>query len=88
MTKENEIKLINKIAEKNLGNEDFCHKYGIKITGVNEILNDYALKNETPPESKIEEANKLFIEQFTVQLLEILNKDCNENLFEDLINFI
>lgn len=85
MTKENEKKLVKALAERHTGNSKFLRKYKIDCFRSEKLLAPYAEKDETPPEQILEKAKNLFIEDFTKQTLEILEKDdCNE-FIEDLV---
>lgn len=85
MTKENEIKLINVIALKQIGNAKFGKKYGIRCNAGNELLKPYAEKETEPPKEVLQEAEKRFVTDFTNQIVELLKKDMPEEFFKDLI---
>lgn len=85
MTKENEIKLINVIALKQIGNAKFGKKYGIRCNAGNELLKPYLEKDVEPPEEILKQAEILFITDFTSQITELLEKDMPEEFFKDLI---
>lgn len=85
MTKENENKLINVIALKQIGNAKFGKKWGIRCNAGNELLKPYAEKETEPPKEVLQEAEKRFVTDFTNQIVELLKKDMPEEFFKDLI---
>ena len=85
MTKENEIKLINVIALKQIGNGKFGKKYGIHCNAGNELLKPYAENETEPPKDILQKAEKMFVADFTNQIIELLEKDMPEEFFRDLI---
>lgn len=85
MTKENEIKLINTIALKHFGNTKFGKKYGIRCNGGNELLKPYAENETEPPKEVLQEAEKMFVADFTNQIVELLEKDMSTEFFKELI---
>ncbi len=86
MTKENEIKLINVIAIKQLGNAQFGKKYGIRCSAGNELLKPYTEKDVEPPRTVLDEAEKMYVTDFTQQVTDLLEKDMPEEFFKDLLN--
>lgn len=85
MTKENEIKLINVIALKQIGNGKFGKKYGIHCNAGNELLKPYAENETEPPKEVLQEAEKKFVTDFTNQIIELLKKDMPTEFFKELI---
>lgn len=85
MTKENEIKLVNALAERHVGNSRFLKKYKIDCSRSENLLTPYAEKDEYPPEEILEKAKQLFIEEFTRQALEILDRNNCNNFIKDLV---
>ena len=84
MTKENEKNLLMVIAEKSMMNTEFMEKFGIKCTKC-ETAYDGIEDDENPPDSVVEEYERLFKEEFSEQLSKILEKDMPIDLFYDLI---
>lgn len=84
MTKENEIKLIRAIAITQVGNSKFEKKYGIDCINATDLLKTYE-KDIDPPEEILEKANELYIDEFSNQVINLLEKNQPEEFFKDLI---
>ena len=85
MKKENEVKLINVIAKKQIGNASFAKKYGIHCSGGDELLRTYLEKDLDPPIEVLNESEKIYAAEFTEQIMKLLEKDMPEEFFRDLI---
>ncbi len=85
MTKENEVKLINVIALKQIGNASFSKKYGIHCSGGDELLKTYLEKDLEPPTEVLKKSEKIYAAEFTEQIMKLLEKDMPEEFFKDLI---
>ena len=84
MTYSNEIKLLNEIAKKQLGNTRFCTKYGIDISELKNIFS----KDEIS-ETELNRANEIFIKNFTDEVCKKLSSDdVPDGFFTDLFDFI